>query len=154
MRSRTLGAVLILTAACCAGCRTANVSTQASDTWAVASRGKIAREEADQLRDAIAGVLGTHGFVAPIAVEAANSIVTMVSARTRPPADLVLAVVNVTPDREVVVELTAYAQVGSEWPSLGRLFRGPIDREENAIRSEIQARLKEGRNAPVRRDTQ
>jgi hypothetical protein len=154
MHSRTLVAVLIFTSAFCAACRTKNAPTRASHTLGAPSGGKVTLAPADQLRDAIAVVLEAHGFVAPIPIQAGNSTATIVSARTRPPGDLVLAVVNVTPEREVAVDLTAYAQVGSEWPLLGRLFRGPIDRETSAIRSEIQAKLKGDRKVSMRRDSE
>jgi hypothetical protein len=142
MHSRLIVPLVMLTAACLAGCHTETAPVARHQT-AAALPGKILPKQARLFVLAAGAVLHAHGFVPLIPIQGAGPTDTLVSARPRAPGQLILAVIRMTPDprREVVVDLTAYQQVGSEWPSLGRLFREPIDREERAMRSEIEAKL-------------
>ena len=141
MHLRSFGPLVGLAAVCCTGCCTPKSPTGTSRAPAPQTGAKPTQVPVEWFRTVAAEVLQAHGFVTPIAVERADSTVAVVSARTRERGDLVLAVVKMTSGRGVAVELAPYAHVGSEWPSLGRLFRAPTDQEATGIRSEIQAML-------------
>ena len=78
-----------------------------SQALAPRSEGKLTPEQVDRFRSAVGAVLRAHGFVAPVSIDAAGSTAVLVSARTRSLGDLVLlAVIKMTPEREVVLEVT------------------------------------------------
>jgi hypothetical protein len=100
--------------------------------------------EEQKVQSAIGDVLDAHGFVPTVFTPGPDSGNYAISGRPRSQAELVLALVKMTADRQVTVELTPYARMGSSWPSLGRLFRGPIDQEARAMEKEIEQKLHAG----------
>src|SRR5438445_820862 len=98
---KSLGIAAIMMLVCCTGCQTGEkLPTQYGATGATSSR------QDQKLRSVVADVLDTHGFVPPVFTPGPDSVTYAMSGRTHSQAELILALVRMTADRQVTVELT------------------------------------------------
>ena len=88
-------------------------------------------------------MLQAHGFPGPVFVEEKDSTQCAISARPRSQFEFVLALLEITPDRQITVRLQPYARVGASWPVLGEVFRKSFEQEAREMTEQMRARLKD-----------